>query len=121
MKKLLFLFVCLVLTSGRIIASEGESISLDTEIIDEEAAISGHGNKAPMRMPCIYQNCYTLTLSSFHPEYIINIVQDGEIVYSSIIPAGVTEFELPAFVSGECTVQFITGRFCFKGTIYCNC
>lgn len=120
MKKLFFILICFALTSGRIMASEGEPISLDTEFTDNDPTCPSHG-KAPMRMPRIYQNGYTLTLSSFHPEYIINIEQDGEIVYSSIIPAGVTEFELPAFVSGECTVQFITGRFCFKGTIYCNC
>lgn len=116
MKKLLFLFVCLVLTSGRIMASEDEPISLDCEIFDEGTALLGHG-KAPMRMPRIYQDGYTLTLSSFHPEYIINIVQDGETVYTSIIPAGVTEFELPACISGECTVQFISGRFCLTGYI----
>ena len=51
-------------------ASEGEPISLESEIFDEGPATIGHG-KAPMRMPRIYQNGYTLTLSSFHPEYII--------------------------------------------------
>lgn len=117
MKKVILFFICLALTSGRIMAFGGKPISLDTKVIDEEAAMSGHGNKVPMRMPSIYQDGYTLTLSSFHPEYIINIVQDGEIVYTSIIPAGVTVFELPAYVSGECAVQFISGRFCFTGYI----
>lgn len=98
-------------------ASEGEPISLDTEVVDDEPAMAGHGNKVPMRMPRIYQDGYTLTLSSFHPEYIINIVQDGEVVYTSVIPAGVTEFELPACISGECTVRFVSGRFCFTGYI----
>ena len=97
-------------------ASEGEPILLDTEVIDNVPISPNHG-KAPMRMPRIYQDGYTLTLSSFHPEYIINIVQDGETVYTSIIPAGVTEFELPACISGECTVRFVSGRFCFTGYI----
>ena len=116
MKKLLFLFICIVLTSGKMMASEDEPISLDCEIIDEGTAFPGHG-KAPMRMPRIYQDGYMLTLSSFHPEYIINIVQDGEVVYTSVIPAGVTEFELPACISGECTIRFVSGRFCFTGYI----
>lgn len=117
MKKFFILLFCLALTSGRIMASDGEPISLDTEIVDDGPGMSEHGNKAPMRMPRIYQNGYTLTLSSFHPEYLINIIQDGEVVYTSIIPAGVTVFELPACISGECTVQFISGGFCLTGNI----
>ena len=116
MKKLLFIFFCLALIPEHIMASGSKPISLDTEITDNDPTCPGYG-KAPMRMPRIYQNGYTLTLSSFHPEYIINIVQDDEVVYTSVIPAGVTVFELPAFVSGECTIQFISGRFCLTGII----
>ena len=114
-KLLLFILICL-LSSGHIMASGGGPIALDAEIVDDTPIYIGKG-KAPMRMPRIYQDGYTLTLSSFHPEYIINIVQDGETVYTSIIPAGVTEFELPACISGECTVRFVSGRFCFTGYI----
>jgi len=116
MKKFYILLFCLAFTSGKIMASEGKPVSLVTEIVDKDPLVPGMG-KSPMRMPRIYQDGYTLTLSSFHPEYIINIVQDGEVVYTSVIPAGVTEFELPACISGECTVQFISGRFCFTGYI----
>ena len=116
MKKFYILLFCLALSSGKIMASDGEPISLDTEEFDDVSTSTGK-SKAPMRMPRIYQDGNTLTLSSFHPEYIINIVQDDELVYTSVIPAGVTVFELPAFVSGECKIQFISGRFCLTGII----
>lgn len=116
MKKFFILLFCLALTSGRIMASDGEPISLDTEEFDDVSTSTGK-SKVPMRMPRIYQDGYTLTLSSFHPEYLINIMQDGEVVYTSIIPAGVTVYELPACFSGECTVQFISGGFCLTGNI----
>lgn len=118
MKKFLFVLLCFALIHGRIIASEKEQISLniDVEVIDEEPAISGP-RKTIVRIPRIYQDGYKLTLSSFHPEYIINIVQDDEVVYSSVIPAGVTEFELPSYINGECVIQLIKGKFCFWGNI----
>ena len=82
----------------------------------KETHYPGHG-KAPMRMPIIYQDGYTLSLSAFHPEYIINIVQDDEVIYTSIIPEGITEYELPSYLCGECEIQFVSGSFCFTGLI----
>lgn len=39
--------------------------------VDKTPNIPDKG-KAPRRMPVIYQDGYTLSLSSYHPEYIIN-------------------------------------------------
>ncbi len=116
MKKYLIMFLCLSAWNCNPIYADDNQVDLDVEIVDESPNLPGK-SKVPMRMPRIYQDGYTLTLSSFHPEYLINIIQDGEVVYSSIIPAGVTVFELPTCISGECTVQFISGRFCLKGLI----
>jgi len=118
MKKILLLLFCFVLIHEGAKASEKELISLNIEvgIIDDKPVSPGH-SKTVVHTPRIYQDGYKLTLSGFHPEYIINIVQDDEVVYSSVIPAGVTEFELPSYLSGECTIQFIKGRFCFWGNI----
>ena len=57
------------------------------------------------------------SFSASHPEYIINIVQDGEVVYSSLVSEGVTQHVLPSYLNGEYTIQLITGNFCFYGII----
>lgn len=116
MKKYLIMFLCLSVWNCNPIYADDDQVDLDVEIVDGTPS-TPERSKVPMRMPRIYQDGYTLTLSSFHPEYIINIVQDGEVVYTSVIPAGVTEFELPACISGECTIRFVSGRFCFRGYI----
>lgn len=116
MSKSVFLFLCLFLFGGKTIKAENVPVDVTVEICDDTPIMPGK-EKAPLRMPRIYQDGYKLTLSSSHPEYIINIVQDDELVYSSVIPAGVTEFELPSYLSGECIIQFIKGRFCFWGNI----
>lgn len=116
MKKLFIMLLCLSALSVNSTYAEEKKIDLSVEIVDETTYYPGRG-KAPLRMPRIYQNRYKLTLSGSHPEYIINIVQDDEVVYSSVIPAGVTEFELPSYLNDECTIQLINGRFCFYGQI----
>lgn len=116
MKKLFVLLFCLFAWGASPIYAIGDPIDLGLQIIDDNPTNPGKG-KAPMRMPRIYQDGYTLTLSSFHPEYIINIMQGDDIVFTSVIPAGVTEYELPAYLNGSYTIQFINGRYCFTGYI----
>ena len=114
MKKLLLL-VCFLALGSNLTHAEKSQIILGCQKI-KETHYPGHG-KAPMRMPIIYQDGYTLSLSAFHPEYIINIVQDDEVIYTSIIPEGITEYELPSYLCGECEIQFVSGSFCFTGLI----
>lgn len=70
-----------------------------------------------MRMPEISLDGTTLSFQSHHPAYIINIVQDGEVVFSSIVPADAAQYELPDYISGECIIQFLTGDYCFWAEI----
>ncbi|SEG14753.1 hypothetical protein SAMN05216354_0111 [Xylanibacter ruminicola] len=120
MKKIFVLIVCLTLLQGKIMATEGdpvEPIPLGVSLIDvDNAPINVGKGKAPIRIPRIYKDGYRLILG-FHPEYIINIIQNGEVLYTSIIPEEQTDFELPSYINGECVVQFISGRFCFIGCI----
>lgn len=116
MKKYLVLLLCLFVWTSNSVFAGGNPIGLDLQIVDETPNHPGN-SKAPMRMPRIYQDGYTLILSSSHPEYLINIMEGDEVVFSSVIPEGVAAFELPAYLSGEYTIQFVSGRFCFYGLI----
>lgn len=116
MKKFLLFLVCLSLLNSTFAFAEQEEIPLIGGWVDNTPSYPGKG-KAPMRMPTIYIDGYTLSLSPSHPEYIIDILQDDEIVYSSVIPEGVVTFDLPQYLEGECIIQFVTERFCFTGYI----
>ena len=116
MKKVVVLLMCFLALSSNPTHAKRELIVLGTNIIDQIPNFPGKG-KAPMRIPIIYIDGYTLSLPSSHPEYIINIVQDDEIVFTSVIPEGVTEYELPNYLCGECEIQFVCGNFCFIGCI----
>lgn len=114
MKKLLLL-VCFLALGSNLTHAEKSQIILGCQKI-KETHYPGHG-KAPMRMPIIYQDGYTLSLTAFHPEYIINIVQEDEVIYSDIILEGMTEFELPNYLSGNYQIQFISEDRSYYGQI----
>lgn len=115
MKKLFLMLLCMTAWNSNIHA-EKQLVELEINIIDDHPVCPGKG-KAPLRVPAIYQEGYTLYLPSFHPEYLINIVQGEEIVFTSIIPEDVAEYEMPAYLEGECHILFIYGSFCFTGYI----
>lgn len=116
MKKLLILLLCMAAWNSTVSAEGKEFIELQISIIDEKPSRPTMG-KVPLRVPTIYHDDHLFYLSASHPEYIINIVQDDEMVFTSVIPAGITEFELPAYIEGECQIQFVCGRFSFIGFI----
>ena len=116
MKKLVLVIICILTLSSGPAYAERSTFMLRAQKVDKTPNFPDKG-KVPRRMPIIYLEGYTLSLSSFHPEYIINIVQDDEIIYTSIIPEGITEYELPSFLCGECEIQFVSGSFCFTGLI----
>lgn len=70
MRKLLIMLVCFTVWSGSVAA---KSLPIRIYVQDVDGKPTGPDRpKAPRRMPVIYQEGYTLSLSSFHPEYIIN-------------------------------------------------
>ena len=119
MKKVVVLLMCFLALSSNPTHAKREQIVLGTNIIDQNPNFPGKG-KAPLRVPVIYIDGYTLSLQPSHPTYTINIVQDDEIVFTSEIPVGVAEFTLPANLEGEYTIEFIMGNYCFFGFINLN-
>lgn len=91
-------------------------ICLKCEKIDKRPILTDKG-KAPMRIPVIYQDGHTISFQPHHPEYIINIVQDGEAVFTSVVPTDATQYDLPDYISGECVIQLLTGDYCFWAEI----
>ena len=116
MKKLLVLILFLSTWYSSSVYAEPVPVNLHMEIIDDTPDYPSV-KKAPMRMPHVFIEDHTLSFPKFHPEYVINIVQGDEVVYTAVIPSDVPTFELPSVINGECTIQLIRGRFCFWGYI----
>lgn len=43
--------------------------------------------------------------------------ENGTVVYSDVIPANFTTWQLPAYLTGSYTIRLITGRWAYVGWI----
>ena len=116
MQKFVLVIICILVLSNGSAYAEKSTIMFRAQKVDKTPNIPDKG-KDPRRMPVIYQDGYTLSLSPYHPEYIVNIVQDDVVIYSSLIPEGVTEYDLPSYLEGEYLIQFVSESNCFTGYI----
>ena len=66
-------------------------------------AVPGHG-KAPVEVPSLWQDGHELTFQSMHPDYAIDIVQNGIVAYSVDVDESTTAIVLPSWLSGDCEI-----------------
>lgn len=116
MKKFIILCYALSILGYVPVMANKTAICLNCERVDQHP-IQKEKGKAPVRIPVISIDGTTLFFQSSHPEYIINIVQEGEVVFTSAVPADTTQYELPDYINGECVIEFMTGSYCFWGEI----
>lgn len=112
------IFMCLLLWYGTPINADNDPIYPQCQYVDPTSHYPDY-SKAPIRIPLICQDGYTLSFPSYHPEYVMNILQNNEIVHTSIIPEEIYQFELPHSLMGECTIELIQEYYyCFHYTLF---
>ena len=116
MKKSLIVLLCLFILTIKMNAQTNDRINFHTEIIKNGSVQNGKG-KSPVCPPTVLLNDYTLYFQASHPEFVLNILVDDEIVYTCIVNTNVTTLELPSFLLGEYEIQLIAEPYCFIGYI----
>ncbi len=117
MKKTLLL--CMMLWGTAAIASSDPlfPISFSAEIIKEKPIHHSYP-KSPADPPTVYLEDYTLTFETDHPEYILYIKDEDEVVvYSTVVTSATTEVVLPSTLSGDYEIELIMGDWMFTGWI----
>ena len=61
--------------------------------------------KCPITIPSVDLNGYELTFQSMHPEYALDIVLNGIVVYSVNVSETTTTVILPSWLCGEYELQ----------------
>lgn len=75
--------------------------------------------KSPADPPTVYLEDYTLTFEAYHPEYVLYIKDEDEVVvYSTVVTSASTEVVLPSTLSGDYEIELIMGDWLFSGWIY---
>lgn len=93
-----------ILMLGGVCFADSVQIPLQIGIFDPVPTTTGHG-KSPVEIPTIWQDGYELTFQSLHPEYVLDIIQNGIIVYSTNVSKGITIVILPSWLNGEYELQ----------------
>lgn len=122
MKKKIVLFVmgmaAFVCSSYATILEQSivEEIPLSVRIEDP---VNG-GNpvpRTPVLVPTVSLDGYTLSYDASCWGDTLQLVQDGVIVYSTVIPSNANSMILPSYLSGKYELQIIRGNLCFYGDI----
>ena len=74
--------------------------------------------RGPIDPPLVYLEDYTLTFEVDHPEYVLYIKDEDEVVvYSTVVTSAETEVMLPSTLSGDYEIELIMGDWLFSGWI----
>jgi hypothetical protein len=90
-------------------------VSLEVRIIDPTP--SNPVPRTPVLVPTVSLDGYTLSYDASCWGDTLQLVQDGVIVYSTVIPSNANSMILPSYLSGKYELQIIRGNLCFYGDI----
>ena len=120
MKRKIVCFVCLLVIS---LTSQAQNV-MGTRIFFrvgyfDPTETTNSNPKSPADPPTVYLEDYTLTFEVDHPEYVLYIKDEDEVVvYSTVVTSATTEVVLPSTLSGDYEIELIMGDWLFSGWIY---
>ena len=116
MKKLLLMIASAFMLSTNLWA--WELVPLSVYIDDDEKPIGHFTPKTPIETPKVYIEDYTLSFGINHPEYVLNIKDENNVVvYSTVVSTTQTQVVLPSTLSGDYQIELVVGNLLFKGWI----
>lgn len=117
MRKLFLLLTFVIAFSNTISADEKNPTPVIIRVLS-----TGNNNehdeipRSPLRVPYIYIEDRTLYFTSSCIGYTLQLLKDGNVIYSYLIPDD-TYLELPEDFSGEYEIRLVNGVLTFAGTI----
>ncbi len=114
--KNLFLFMALF-TATMLKADPGNGGTIQLKPIKTTPDDGGH-SRLPVCVPTIYLDGHTLYFETSCDGCTLQLFdEDGNVVYSLVIPTGTTSLTLPATLTGDYEIQVIRGDITFAGEI----
>ena len=115
MKKILLLGLFALFMSTSVMA--WELIPLSVNYDDEQPLGPGYP-KTPITAPTVYIDDYTLLFEANHPEYVLRIKDENNVVvYTTVVYSTQTQVVLPSSLSGDYQIELVVDNLLFKGWI----
>ena len=115
-KLLLFLFSAFIFSTS---VSALELVPLTVCIEEDHQAIGNGHPRSPEETPLVYIDDYTLLFQVDHPEYVLRIKDENNVVvYTTVVYSTQTQVILPTSLSGDYEIQLdFGGSYIFVGEI----
>ena len=85
---------------------------------DDPAEFEGNPHKGSLEPPLVYIEDYTLLFEANHPDYVLYIKdEDDVVVYSTAVYSAQTQVVLPSTLSGDYKIELVMGDWLFTGWI----
>ena len=104
--KCMIVLTVLFLLGGLDTFSEPQQISLEVYRVNPVPSTGGP-HKKPVDIPLIWQDGYQIGFPSEHAEYTIELVQEGTVVYSTLVSESTSSIMLPSWLEGEYELHLI--------------
>ena len=115
MKKNLLLVLFALFMSTSVMAWELIPLSVN---YDEEQPLGPGNPKTPITAPTVYIDDYTLLFEANHPEYVLRIKDENNVVvYTTVVYSTQTQVVLPSSLSGDYQIELVMGNWLFTGYI----
>lgn len=104
------------LTTNTAVEPEGPTLVIIYPDLSGENSEHGEASRAPIRIPSLYIEDHTLSFSSACVGYTLELIQDGETVYSISI-TDTDDLVLPDYLCGQFEIRLVGASFTFVGEI----
>ena len=95
-----------------------DPIPLDINVKIDDHGGNDTGHRSPVTVPTVSLEDHTLYFDTPCDGCVLSLLnEDGEEVYTTIIPAYCLSLVLPSYLSGEYELQIIQGNICYYATI----
>lgn len=117
-KKFLFtLALALLPLSSVCVSALAHQVFLQVRIEDPKDP-QDNNHRGPVIIPEVNIEYHTMYFTSLCYGSILHLVdENGQVVYSIVIPDDADELDLPSTLSGNYEIQIIQGNLCFYGDI----
>ena len=107
----------LLLLGGAFSVTAFGAEQIPMQIIDQDPATGGN-TLAPARPWYITQDDNVLTLPALADDYTLVLLdEDGDVAYTTFVPAGTTTVVLPSTLSGDFELRLVADTYYYRGYI----
>ena len=117
MKKALFSFLLATAMSIMPTVCQADPIEVEVGLHIDDPDSTHPVPRGPVLLPTVYIDDYTLSFEDLYGGYVLQIIQDDVVVYSTIIPAGTPFVILPSYLTGDYEFRLVADTYYYYGFI----